>query len=123
LDPYDFSSDDEEYLTPNNLAEMTPGHSDRATRLLTATRLYLNSPPEAPKNWGQINTNLNDYHSNPTENSSTFWAPDITDWWRQQKETHSKYTDLSNVARDMFSITPHGVGVEASLSLSQDDIG
>ena len=50
FDPYDLSSDDEEYLTPNNGAETTPGRSDRAARLLTATRLYLNSPPEAPKN-------------------------------------------------------------------------
>jgi len=50
FDPYDLSSDDEEYLTPNNVAETTPGRSDRAARLLTAARLYLNSPPKAPKN-------------------------------------------------------------------------
>jgi hypothetical protein len=73
------SSDDEEYLMPNNVAETTPGRSDCAAHLLTAARLYLNSPPEAPKNWGQINPNLNDYHSNPMEISSTFWIPDITD--------------------------------------------
>jgi len=72
VDPYDSSSDDEEYLTPNDVAEMTPGRSDPAARLLTAARLYLNSPPEAPKNWGQINPNLNDYHSDPMEISSTF---------------------------------------------------
>jgi len=51
FDPYDLSSDDEEYLTPINVAETTPGRSDRAARLSTATRLYLNSPPEAPNNW------------------------------------------------------------------------
>jgi hypothetical protein len=84
FDQYDLSSDDEEYLTPNKVAETTPGRSDRAALLLTAARLYLNSPPEAPMNWGQINTNLNDYHSDPMEISSTFWIPDITDWWRQQ---------------------------------------
>jgi hypothetical protein len=78
---YDLSSDDEEYLTPNNVDETTPGLSDCAAPLLTATRLYLNSPPEAPKNWGHINPNLNDYHSDPMEISSTFWIPDITDWW------------------------------------------
>jgi len=88
FDPYDLSSDDEEYLTPNNVAETTPGRSDRAARLLTAARLYLNSPLEALKNWGQINPKLNDYHSDPMEISSTFWLPDITDWWRQQEETH-----------------------------------
>jgi len=57
------------------------------------------------------------------EISSTFWLPDITDWWRQQEETHSKYADLSDVARDIFSIIPHGVGVEASFSLGRDVIG
>jgi len=117
IDPYDSSSDGKEYLTPNNVAETTPGRSNRTARLLTATRLQLNSPPEAPKNWGQISPNLNDYHSDPMEISSTFWIPDITDWWRQQEETHSNYADLSNVARDIFSIIPHGVGVEASFSI------
>ena len=75
---------------PNNVAEMTPRRSDRAVHLLTAARLYSNSSPEAPKNWREINSNLNDYHSDPMEFSSTFWIPDITDWWRQQDEMHSK---------------------------------
>jgi len=57
------------------------------------------------------------------EISSTFWLPDISNWWWQQEETHSKYTDLSNVARDIFSIIPHGDGVEASVSLGRDVIG
>jgi len=90
LDQYDSSSDDKECLTPNNVAETTPGRSDRPARLMTAARLYLNSPPEAQKNWGQINPNLNDYHSDPMEISSTFWIPDITDWWQHQEETQSK---------------------------------
>jgi len=54
--------------------------------------------------------------------SSTFWIPDITDWWCRQKETHSKYPNLSNVANDIFSIIPHGVGVEATFSLGHDVI-
>jgi len=57
------------------------------------------------------------------EISSTFWIPDITNWWRQQEETYSKYADLSNVVSDIFSIIPHGVGVEASFSLGRDVIG
>jgi hypothetical protein len=101
FDPYDLSSDDEEYLTPNNVAETTPVRSDRASRLLTAPRLYLNSLPETTNNLGQINLNLNDYHSDPMDISSTFWVPDITDWWRHQVETHSKYTNLTNVVRDI----------------------
>jgi hypothetical protein len=123
FDPYDLSSYDEEYLTPKNVPETTPGCSDRAPRLLTAARLYVNSPPDAPKNWGQINPNLNDYHSGPMEISSTFWIRDITDWWRQQEETQSRYADLSNVGRDIFSIIPHGVRVEASFSLGREVIG
>jgi len=123
FDPYDLCSNDEEYLTPNNVAEMTPGRSDRAAHLLTAVRLYLNSPPEAPKTWGQIHPNLNDYHSDLMEISSTFWIPDITDWWCLQEEMQSKYADLSNVARDTYSIIPHGVGVEASFLFGWDVIG
>jgi hypothetical protein len=33
------------------------------------------------------------------------------------------YDDLSNEAWDIFSIIPHGVGVEASVSLGRDVIG
>ena len=54
--------------------------------------------------------------------SSTFWLLDIANWWHQHKETHSHYTDLSDMARDLFSIIPHGVGVEASVSLGRDVI-
>jgi len=120
---YDLSSDDKEYLMHNNVAKTTPGQSNRAACLLSAAMLYLNSPSELPQNWGQINLNLNDYHSDPMEISRTFWLLDITNWWRQQEETHSKYPDLSNVAHDIFSIIPHGVGVEVSYSLGRDVIG
>jgi len=122
-DPYDLSSDDEEYLMPNNVAETTPAQSNREVRSLTAARLYLNSPPEAPKNRGQIEPNLTDYHSDRMGISSTFWLPDITDMWGRQEEPHTKYADLSNVGRNIFSIIPHGVGVEASFSLGRDDTG
>jgi len=57
------------------------------------------------------------------EISTTVWTPDITEYWRQQQETHFKYADLTDVARDIFSIIPHGVWLEASFSLGQDVIG
>ena len=57
------------------------------------------------------------------EMSSTFWIPDIINWWFQQEETHSKYADLSNVVHNTFPIIPHGVGVEVSFSLGRDSIG
>jgi len=123
LEQYDLSIGDEEYVTPKDLAEMTPGRSDHAARSLAAARLNTNSPPESSKNWGQVNPNLDDYHSDPMEISSIFWIPDIVEWWQQQEGTHWKYADLPNVACDIFSIILHGVGVEASLSLGRDFIG
>jgi hypothetical protein len=119
----DFCSEEEEYTKPNSGAKTTPGPSDHAACLLSAARFCLNSPPEAPKNWGQINSNLNDYHSNPMEISSTFRILDISDWWHQQEEMHSKYANLSNVALNIFYIIPNGVQVEARFSLRQDVIG
>jgi len=102
---------------------MTPGWSDRAAHLVTAARLYLNSPPEAPKNWGRMNPHLTDYDSDSIEISPTFWIPDITDWSRQQEEMHSKYADLSYMPRYIYSIIPHAVGVDSSFSLGWDVIG
>jgi len=64
------SSDDEEYLMPNDVAKRRPGQSVRTVRLMTAARLDLLSPPESWKNWGHMNLNLNDDYSDPTENSS-----------------------------------------------------
>jgi hypothetical protein len=121
-DPYDLSSDDDEYIMPTNVDETTPGRSDCAAHLFTVPRFHFNSPPELPQYSGQINPNLNDYHSDQMEISSTCWLPDIIDRWRQQDETHSQYADPSNVARNIFSIIYQGVGVEASFSLGQDVI-
>jgi hypothetical protein len=42
FDPYDVSSNDEEYVMPINVAETTPGQSNSVTLLITATRLHLN---------------------------------------------------------------------------------
>jgi len=81
FDPYDLSSGDEEYLTPKILAETTPGWSDCPAHLLTAARLYLNCPPDLPKNWGQVDLNPDHYHSNPMVISSIFWILDVAEWW------------------------------------------
>jgi len=51
VDPYDWSSDDEENLMPKRMAEMTPGWSKCAAHLLPAARLHLNSVPATPKKW------------------------------------------------------------------------
>jgi len=123
FDPFDLFSNDKEYFIPNNAAETTTGLSAHAAHQLTTDRLYLNSPPESQKDWGQINPHLNESHSDPMEMSSSYWLPDITDWWHQQEEMHSKYPNFSVLARDIFFIIPHGVGVEASFSLGRDVIG
>jgi len=119
---YDLSSNDEEYITPESVAETTPGRSNHTAPLSRAARLYFNSPPEEPKNWGQGNPNLNDYHFNPMEISSTFWLLALPDCWHQQEETHAKYADLSKVACNIFSIIRHGDGVEVRFSLGHDII-
>jgi len=122
IDPYDLSGNDEEYLMPNNLAETTSGRSDCASRRLTAARLHLNQLSGAPKNRGQMITNVNDYHSNPMEISCVFVIQDITDWLSQPEEQHSRYCNLSNMAGNNFSTMTHGVWVEARLSLERDVI-
>jgi hypothetical protein len=47
--------------------------------LVTATWLDLNSPPESPPNWEQINSNLNDHHCDPTKINKTFSIPYIAE--------------------------------------------
>ena len=117
------SSDDEEYLTANDVAETTPRAGDHAVHPVTAAKLHLNSPAEAPKRWGQIYPNLNDYHSDRMGISSTFRLLDINDCWCPQEETNHMYADLSNVARDIFCVIPHGVGVGRLFSFGRDVIG
>ena len=90
FDPYDLSSDNEEYLTPKNGTKTTPGRSDPAVRLLTAPMLYLISLPESPRDWGQVNRNIDYYHSDRIEIGRTFWLPAITECWHQQEEMHSQ---------------------------------
>jgi len=122
-DPYDLSSEEEEYPTPEHVAKMTPRRSDWPACSLEAAKLYMKSPPESPKTWEHVNPNLSGYHSDLMKISRTFRIPHITYWWHQQEHTRSKYTNFSDVARDIFSIIPHGVGVEEGFSLAQDNIG
>jgi len=96
---------------------------DDARKFLHAARHYFISPPESPGNWGLINRNVNDYLSDPMEITCTFRFRTITDRLQQHKETHPKYPDRSDVAHDIFSIIPHGVGVEASFRLGRDFFG
>jgi hypothetical protein len=108
---------------PKSIAEMTPGRIDWAICYMTTARHYLNSWADVPLHWQQLNPNLNDCHSDCMEISSTCWLLDITDWWCQQGEMHSKHTDTSIVAQNIISTGLQGVGVEASIALGRDIIG
>jgi len=123
FDPHDFSSDDEEYYIANNVAKTTPRWNGHPALCEPATRLHLHSPPEAPMYRGQIHQNLNECHSDPMEFRGTLGIPNMTDWWRQQEQTQSKYTNLSNIECNIFSTIPHHVGVEAGFSLGRNVIG
>jgi len=70
------------------VAKTTPEQSNHEVHLLTATRFDLISPPKLPQNWGQTNLYFKDYHSDPMVISGTFWLLDITNWGRQQYDTH-----------------------------------
>jgi hypothetical protein len=78
FDPHELSRNEEECVTPNNVAETTPGPRNFAAPWMATPSDSLNSPPAAPKSWGQINSNLNKYYSNQMDNSSTFWILEIT---------------------------------------------
>jgi hypothetical protein len=125
VSPYDISDDSNDgyYSQSQSGLQATPGRSDRAASLITAVRLYLNSPPENLASWGELRPTSSDYLADPLSLSATFWRPDVAAWWKEQEETYSKYADLTNVARDIFSIIHHGIGVESSCSLGRDVIG
>jgi len=120
LNPNHLSCDDQEYLMPNHVADMTPMQSDHSACLWTTPWLNSNSRPNTTRNWGQINRNLDDYRSDRKEICSIGRIPDITDCRRQWEEMQSKYANISSLTRDIFSIIPHAVGVEARLYLGQD---
>jgi len=115
--PYDWSSNNKEYIKPQNVAEITTSQCDCAVHLAIAGRLHLYSPHRSPNNWGQLKQNLNDYHSDPMLISSTVWIPDITKWRPIQEETHSKHADVANVARDILCIMSHDVRVVSCFSI------
>jgi len=122
VDPYELTINDEDYLMPNDMADMTPRRNHSAAQVLPTARLFMNSPPALPKGLGQVNLGLIDYCSDPVVISNTWWILDITDRWYQPEKTHWKYVDLYNVACNTFIIIPNGVRVVASMSHGWDGI-
>jgi hypothetical protein len=104
----------------NNVAETTPAPRDYTTFLLTTARLYLNSPPDAPKYCRPINPNLNNYHSDPMKSGIIFCKPHITDWWCLDEGTHPHYAYLSNLTPNIFPIKLVGLVMKATVSHQWD---
>lgn len=120
LHPYHWSCDGKEYSIREDVLQTMPRWSNRTTCLSTAIRLHLNSLSEIPPIWGQVNLNLNDYHSSHIKISSTLKLLHLTHWWHHHESMHSKNTNFPNVVCDIFSIIAHGVSVEARLTSQQD---
>jgi hypothetical protein len=115
-------SNAEEYWKSENVAETTPGLRDRAVWWLTGSRYNWSSPSDLQNNRGQVNPNQNDYHFDRMEIITSFWILDIPGWWFQPEEMQSKYSDLPNVAHDMFPKQTHGATVENRLYVVRDVI-
>jgi hypothetical protein len=120
INPSDLSSNANDFIIPNNVAEVTPGCCDRTANVLTAARLNFHSLPHAPKMWGQINQNCSHYHSDRIEISRIFWIHNITIRWHMQEETQSKCANLANVTCDISFCIPYGVRAEATVTLRHD---
>jgi len=83
LDRYDLCSDDADCVLSRNVAGMMITWSDLTIHILPAGGLCLNLPPDFKIHCGQLNLNLNYYHSDPMEISNTLRIQDITNWWHQ----------------------------------------
>jgi hypothetical protein len=117
------SSSDKVYLRAKSIAETTSRQSNYVSCSLTPAGLNISAPPELLHNLGQINPNINNYHTNCVGIISIYCVPDITARWCQQNQAHSKYTDHSIVAYNIFSFIPCGVRLEGSICLGLHLIG
>jgi len=107
---------------PKTVARMTPRWRDYAACILTAPRLYLNSPGQSSMNWVQDNPNLNDEDWDPMQLVVHFGSR-RSPTGPVNNSNHSQSTAiLSTVACDIFPTIQPGVGVTASFPLVQDMI-
>jgi len=120
----DSDSDDE---IPASLLTATPRRTNHRAQLVGIARQYLENSRIDAASIGQINPanddSLTDPDANPNDVTGSFWSPSVAAWWKQQVNTASEYAPMAEMARDIFSVIPHGVGVEASFSLGRDVIG
>jgi hypothetical protein len=74
-DPYDLSSVNDEYSTPEYVAEITSTQNDYSAKLLTAAKLILKVLSESQKNWVHKNLNDNDEQSDLMRIAVDFQSP------------------------------------------------
>ena len=117
------SSDEEDNIQMTESTYSTPRTASRKSLLMQQARQYL---ANARVN---IESEQHDYpigdelmSDDPEEVTASFWYPDVAGWWMKQERRMGDYRDLARMARDIFSVMPHGVGVEASFSLGRDVI-
>ena len=103
---------------------ITPARASRQERMKDVARSYLSTLPVDIASIDQRRPNIDDLKSeDPDEMTAGFWKPDVAAYWLQQEENFGEYAVLARMARDIFSVIPHGVGVESSFSLGRDLIG
>lgn len=114
----DYESDYEmqhEFMESSSSSSNLSKKAARKKKLMDAATAYLAGPvtdplhrrsnPEAIKVVDALETRLA--------------CPDVADWWREQEKNETLFKPLAKMARDIFSVIPHGVGVEHSFSIAR----
>ena len=103
---------------------ITSARDLRQVRMMEVASKYINSVNADPAALGPHPPKTDNLKfDNPQELTATFWRPHVTAYWRVQEDSSTEYAPLARMAGDVFSVIPHGVGVEASFSLGQDVAG
>jgi hypothetical protein len=122
---YTFDSDSDDNQSLSALPTTTPRRTSRRENLLRIAHQYLDNSRVDPASFGQTNPGGDDTDgdTNPDLASGCFWSASVAAWWKHQVTHVTEYAPLSQMARNIFAVMPHGVGVEASFSLGRDVIG
>jgi len=119
----DSSDEEEDDGNEDHRTHSTPRTASRKSLLMQQARQYLANGRANIQSWQHDYPLGEEQMSNdPEEMTASFWYPDVAGWWLKQETTMGEYRDLAKMARDIFSVMPHGVGVEASFSLGRDII-
>ena len=121
-----FSDSSDEFIHGSDptCPPVTPARALQQDRLMEVARKYINSANADPATLGQHPPKTDDLKSDdPQEMTAAFWKPDVAAYWQAQENSLSEFAPLARMARDVFLVIPHSVGVEASFSLGRDIMG